>query len=332
MHTPPFSAGAFRALGEEFASATVVASLVNPQIERINRALVETLRLSSAELPEDDFKRIFSGNDRDANTNAFAQAYAGHQFGNFNPFLGDGRTATIGDIQFDNQTMEVQFKGSGKTPYGFRSDGRLGVEEGGHEFDLCEKLSALNVPVSKCLCLLSGDDQVYRSGFQRSAVLTRLAPTHVRFGTFELCFFRRNTADLKTLADFVIARCFPELDAEPDDDNRYYLFLDKVITRTAELIAAWMSSDFVHGMMNTDNMSIVGITLDLSESRFLSDDRERSSRIELRMRERYQYDNQPTIGLWNCNVLARALSPIIPEHRIRDALSRYEATYLKAAG
>jgi uncharacterized protein YdiU (UPF0061 family) len=252
-------------------------------------------------------------------------AYAGHQFGKFNPLLGDGRAHLLGEVSTSQGLQEIYLKGSGKTPYARQADGRASLEECLHEYEISEKLAALGIPVTRCLSIIQGDDLVYRHGFKPAAILTRIAPTHIRFGTFELHYFKKDISALQTLADYIIQHYYPNslLKTQPYAD-----FFQQVIYKTAKLIAHWQKIGFVHGMMNTDNQSIIGVTLDLGNASFIEslDPLFISSSID--EKGRYAFGQQPIIGLWNCNILGRALSPLILGNDIRQALSQYEEIFL----
>ncbi len=321
-----FSKSDYASLGSEFCSNIAITGLAEPKIEALNERLAAELCLDSACR---SFVDIFSGNNEEVNAQAISQAYAGHQYGNFNPFLGDGRTAILGKIVSPTQTVEIALKGVGLTPYGFKSDGLAGLSETLNEFRLSERLHQLGIPCCESLCVISGQKQVYRNGYEPAAILVRAAPCFVRFGTFELCYFRRNKADLYRLCNYVIERHFKELLHETNFEHRCYLFLSEVVTRTAQLVALWQKNQFVHGRMNTDNMSILGISLDLGSAYFLSEEPRLSSEKWSR-NSRYCFENQAAVGLWNCNVLARSLSPILKKSLIKEALRNYEPWYFAA--
>jgi uncharacterized protein YdiU (UPF0061 family) len=199
-----------------------------------------------------------------------------------------------------------------------------------HEYDMSERLAILAVPTTRCLCIIEGSEQVYRSRFESVAILTRVTPSHIRFGTFENYYFKKDVDALKILADYVIRRYFPHcLGSDSNGNNDYGQFFQDVVIRTAQLIAHWQQVGFVHGMMNTDNQSIIGVSLDLGESAFTEDFDDNFVASSSDREGRYAFGQQPAIGLWNCNVLARALSPLIAPADLRRALENYEPAFIE---
>ena len=319
----------FHALGDHFYTECQPQGLANPVLVRTDPDAAELLGLSADDLHSDSFLQIFSGNRPLPGCRPLAQDYAGHQFGSFNPFLGDGRVLLLGGVECDAGHWEICLKGSGKTPYARKADGRAGVNECLHEFECSRELAALGVPATRSLCVIAGDDLAYRRhSYQRAAVLVRLAPSHIRFGTFENYYFQHNKEALRRLADHVIEHYYP--DCLTQGEGRYAALFRVVVTATARLIAHWQAVGFVHGMMNTDNMSILGITLDLEDACFNPErdpDFVSSADDE---KGRYAFGQQPVVGLWNCNVLARALSPLVDASDLRTALCAYEPEYLRS--
>lgn len=317
----------FHALGNRFYSEVSPAALTDPELVRADPAVAELIGLNPQEFHSGVFLRAFSGAELLPQWRPLAQDYAGHQFGRFNPFLGDGRVVLLSGVRAAGCVWELSLKGAGKTPYARDLDGRAGLRECLAEFDCSQRLVELGIPTTRCLCVIAGGEQVYRQGFDRTAVLVRVAPTHIRFGTFENCYFRHDKAALSDLAEFVIEHHYPQCRAS--GERRYVCLLRQVVQRTAQLIARWQNAGFVHGMMNTDNQSIVGITLDLGASTFnpTLDPMFVSSTTD--EHGRYAFGQQSIIGLWNCNVLARALSPLIAAADLRGALRCYESDYLR---
>lgn len=317
----------FHALGETFHAPHQPQGLEQPELVRTNPAVAELLGLDPAEFDTDLFLQVFSGNALLPGMQPVAQAYAGHQFGNFNPFLGDGRSVLLGEVAADNGLWDICLKGAGRTPYARSADGRAGLGECLHEYALSEQLAALGIPTSRVLCVVSGKPLVYRQGFQPAAMLTRVAPTHIRFGTFESCYYRRDHAALRLLADHVMTYYYPE--CAGTDEARYARWLQAVVLKTARLVAHWQVAGFTHGVMNTDNQSIVGVTLDLGEASFTPERDPAYVGNREDEKGRYAFGQQPVVGLWNCNVLARALSPLITAQDLRTALEAYEPEYLR---
>ena len=317
----------FHALGAHFYSEFQPQGLENPTLVCSSADVVQQLGLHADEVNTDLFLQAFSGNALLPGMQPLAQDYAGHQFGHFNPFLGDGRAVLLGEVETPSGIVDLYLKGVGKTPYARTADGRAGLRECLHEFYTTEQLAALGVPTARCLCVTSGSQQVYRQGFEPMAMVTRIAPSHVRFGTFENYFFQKNPAALRQLADHVIACHFPACAAE--GEARYAAFFREVVLCTARLIAHWQAVGFVHGVMNTDNQSILGITLDVGASTFTPARDPQCVSHPDDEHGRYAFGQQPVVGLWNCNVLARALSPLITADALRSALLGYEPEYLR---
>jgi uncharacterized protein YdiU (UPF0061 family) len=253
--------------------------------------------------------------------------YAGHQFGTFVPQLGDGRAILLGEIvNAKRERWTLQLKGAGETPFSRTADGRAVLRSTIREYLCSEAMHALGIPTTRALGIAGADEPVYRETPETAAVLLRLAPSHVRFGSFEVFYARQQHEHLKQLANHVIEEHFPELMGAPD---AYENFLIEVVERTARLIAQWQAVGFCHGVMNTDNMSILGLTLDYGPFGFMeafnpgyvcnhSDDQ-----------GRYAYENQPYIGLWNCSRLALALTPLLDAEKCNAALARYEGAFME---
>jgi uncharacterized protein YdiU (UPF0061 family) len=317
----------FHQLKADLSSPVMPQGISHAQLVKKNNQVAQLIGLNTSVFDSSSALDILSGNTILENSQPVACAYAGHQFGNFNPFLGDGRSVLLGEIQASSGCWDIGLKGAGKTPYTFASDGRASVDECLHEYAIGERLASQNVPTTRGLCVVKGSEQVYRSGFKSVAMLARVAPSFVRFGSFESCYFKKDYSALKVLADFVIGRYFFDCIGERDANN-YAQFFCHVVEKTAALIAHWQKVGFVHGMMNTDNQSIIGITLDLGESTFIDNRDDNFTASPSDEHGRYAYGQQPIIGLWNCNVLARALSPLISSNDLKRALSVYESTYL----
>jgi len=315
-------------LGPRFYSPMWPQPLPNPRLVRYDPDTAALLGLSAGADRDERFVQIFSGNRLPAGCRPLALDYAGHQFGHFNPFLGDGRVLVLGSVETPSGRLEISLKGAGRTPYAREADGRAGLRECLHEYDLCRRLALLDVPATRCLCVIAGDEQVDRGGFGPAAVLVRVAPSHIRFGTFENYYFQRDADSLRRLADYLIHHHYETRIGAAGD--RYAALLRAIVEDTARLIARWQAVGFVHGMMNTDNQSAVGITLDLGAGAFNETRDEDFVASPLDDKGRYAFGRQPVMGLWNCNVLARALSPLLPAAALRSALENYEPEYLRA--
>ncbi|CAN8139978.1 serine/tyrosine/threonine adenylyltransferase [uncultured Thiomicrorhabdus sp.] len=323
----------FHALGEAFYKPFATRIPEEPKLITSNPEALSLLGLKPTDLNNPNLFNLLSGRQTLPTMRPLAQDYAGHQFGKFNPLLGDGRVLMLGEITTQQGNWELSLKGIGRTPLAQNSvdaDGFSGISESLHEFDISHQLAKLGVPTMHCLAVVADKQQAYRNHqFEDSAILSRIAPTQIRFGTFELHYFRRDFDALQQLCDYVIKHYYPECqNTELSKPQQYAAFLSTVIKRTARLIAHWQATGFTHGTMNTDNQSIIGITLDLSHAQFNTSFDPSFTTNPADKKHRYAFGNQPIIGLWNCNVLARALSPLIEPHAIRQALLEYEPTYL----
>jgi len=316
-------------LGAGFHSELRPQPLHHPRLVRFDPDTARLLGLPASAHEDDAFVPLFSGNRLPAGCRPLALDYAGHQFGHFNPFLGDGRVVVLGSVDTPQGPLEISVKGAGRTPYARDLDGRAGLTECLHEFSACRRLTELGIPAARGLCVIAGDEQVDRGGFEPAAVLVRVAPSHIRFGTFENQYFRRDADALRRLADYLIAHHY-RARVEQSPEAPHAALLRAMVEDSARLIARWQAAGFVHGMMNTDNQSAVGITLDLGASAFTETHDDGFVASPQDDKGRYAFGRQPLIGLWNCNVLARALSPLLPAAALRAAVSAYEPEYLRA--
>ena len=284
------------------AAPTPVAA---PRLLAWNTALASKLGLDPA--LESVADRLFSGNELPEGARPIALAYAGHQFGHFVPQLGDGRATLLGEVLApDGQRYDIQLKGSGPTPFSRRGDGRAAIGPVLREYLVSEAMAALGVPTTRALAAVATGEHVLRDQVLPGAVLTRVAASHVRVGTFQFFAARGDDQAVRTLADHVIARHYPEL---ADADDRYLALLRAVAGRQAALVAAWLQVGFIHGVMNTDNMAVSGETIDYGPCAFLDayDPAKVFSSID--RNGRYAYANQPPIAQWNLARLAECLLP-----------------------
>ena len=260
--------------------------------------------------PSDDLASVFSGNTVPAGAQPLAQLYAGHQFGNYNPQLGDGRAVLLGEVVAkDGTRQDIQLKGSGRTPYSRGGDGRAWLGPVLREYVISEAMHALGIPTTRALAAVSTGETVWRESGRPGAVLTRVAESHIRVGTFQVFAARQDYAGLQALLDYAIARHAPEADG-PE------AFLQTVIDKQAALIPAWMGAGFIHGVMNTDNCQIAGQTIDYGPCAFMDayDSDQVFSSID--RKGRYAFSNQPDIILWNMAQLATSLVPLMPDAEI----------------
>lgn len=312
----------FLALGDEFYTRVRPQSLSSTHLIHANIEVATPLGLTAQQLQSDAFVKGFSGLQTAENFAPLAMDYAGHQFGVYNPQLGDGRGLLLAQVRdINNTSWDIHLKGAGKTPYSRFGDGRAVLRSSIREYLGSEALHHLGIPTTRALALFGSDSPVQRETEETAALLVRVAQSHVRFGSFEWFHYTNRPQQVKQLADYVINLHHPDL---PKDDSRYPLFLARVVEQTAELISHWQSVGFTHGVMNTDNMSIVGDTFDYGPYGFLDDYIPNFICNHSDAQGRYAFDQQPGIGLWNLNALAHALSTLISTEDINQALSRYE--------
>ena len=286
------------------------AQVPSPVLLKLNHTLAAELGLNADALDGPLGAAIFSGNLAPPGATPIAQAYAGHQFGGFSPQLGDGRALLLGEvIDRHGQRRDIAFKGSGRTPFSRGGDGKAALGPVLREYLMGEAMHALGIPTTRALAAVATGEQVRReSGALPGAVLTRVAASHLRVGTFQFFATRGTPEQLKKLADHAIARHDPELakDAQP-----YLAFLRAVIERQATLIARWMGVGFIHGVMNTDNMTISGETIDYGPCAFMDAYDPATVFSSIDRQGRYAYSNQPGIGQWNLARLAETLLPLL---------------------
>jgi serine/tyrosine/threonine adenylyltransferase len=278
-----------------------------PRLLCLNHALAAELGLDPAQL-EQQAAMIFSGAALPDGAQPIAQAYAGHQFGGFSPQLGDGRALLLGEvIDRNGQRRDIALKGSGLTPFSRGGDGRAAIGPVLREYLIGEAMHAMGVPTTRALAAVATGDVVYREAPLPGAVLTRVAASHIRVGTFQFFAARRDTAKVKTLADYTIARHYPDVAGA---DNPYLALFDGVIARQCRLIAQWMGLGFIHGVMNTDNMTLSGETIDYGPCAFMEGYAPGTVFSSIDHTGRYAYANQPLILGWNLARLAETLLPL----------------------
>jgi uncharacterized protein YdiU (UPF0061 family) len=320
----------FATLPDSFHSRLSPTPLPDPYLVSFNANAAQLIDLDSAEAARADFAEHFTGNRLLPGADPLSMLYAGHQFGHFVPQLGDGRAILLGEVRNrSGELWDVQLKGAGVTPYSRDGDGRAVLRSSIREFLCSEAMHGLGIPTSRALCIVGSDEEVYRERIETAAVLTRLAPSHVRFGSFEVFFSRGQHQQITELADYLIARHFPHLvdDPEVNSTGKYPLFLNEVTQRTAKLMAQWQAVGFSHGVMNTDNMSILGLTFDYGPFGFMESYDPGYICNHSDPRGRYAYDQQPQIGLWNLACLAQALSPLIEKQHAHEVLDGYAPAY-----
>lgn len=283
--------------------------------------------IDPASMANEDLVAAFTGNMVPARAQPLAAVYSGHQFGVWAGQLGDGRAILLGDVATADGPMELQLKGAGKTPYSRMGDGRAVLRSSIREFLCSEAMAALGIPTTRALVVTGSHQPVLRESVETAAVVTRMAPSFVRFGSFEHWFYRDKQDELRTLADYVLNTFYPELLATA---NPYLALLREVTRRTAHLIAQWQAVGFMHGVMNTDNMSILGLTLDYGPFGFMEAFDANHICNHTDQHGRYSYANQPPVGHWNCYALGNALLPLIGDvDKAREALDVYQPEFAR---
>ena len=285
------------------------AAVAEPKLIKLNHALAEELGLNAAALDTPEGALIFSGNQLPPGATTIAQAYAGHQFGGFSPQLGDGRALLLGEVIDKNgKRRDIAFKGSGRTPFSRGGDGKAALGPVLREYLIGEAMHALGIPTTRALAAVTTGETVRRERNLPGAVLARVAASHIRVGTFQFVTARGDDATLRKLADYVINRHYPEL---KDQADPYLGLLRAVCDRQAELIARWMNVGFIHGVMNTDNMTLSGETIDYGPCAFMDQYNPATVFSSIDEQGRYAYANQSPIANWNLARLAEALLPLL---------------------
>ncbi|MFO7813783.1 MAG: YdiU family protein [Pelovirga sp.] len=283
-----------------------------PQLVLFNHALAEQIGLKSQDLNTPQGAEIFAGNLLPPGADPLAQAYAGHQFGGFT-MLGDGRALLLGEQMTPaGERVDIQLKGSGQTPFSRRGDGRAALGPMLREYLISEAMHALGIPTNRSLAVVTTGELVRRETLLPGAILTRVAQSHLRVGTFEYAAWRGTKEDVKTLADYAIRRHYPDLNQQ---NNPYHTLLEAVIDRQADLVARWLLVGFIHGVMNTDNVSIAGETIDYGPCAFMDAYDPATVFSSIDHQGRYAYANQPPIAQWNLTRFAEALLPLLAEQQ-----------------
>ena len=316
----------FAALGSAFFTPLRPTPLPQPHWVGTSAEVGALLGLPEAWQQRDDALQAFTGNALLPGSQPLASVYSGHQFGVWAGQLGDGRAILLGETATG---QEVQLKGSGRTPYSRMGDGRAVLRSSIREFLCSEAMHALGIPTTRALCVTGSPAPVQREEVETAAVVTRVAPSFIRFGHFEHFAARGQEAELRALADYVIDRYYPDCRRSQEwEGNAYAALLHAVSERTAALLAQWQAVGFCHGVMNTDNMSILGLTMDYGPFQFLDAFDPGHICNHSDVRGRYAFDRQPSVAYWNLLCLAQALLPLIGEvDTARAALQSYEGSF-----
>lgn len=295
----------------------------SPKLLKWNAALAQELTSDLATWDEQTIEAVFSGNLPPEGSAPLAQAYAGHQFGGFSPQLGDGRALLLGELNDTNGARrDIQLKGSGRTPFSRGGDGKAPLAPVLREYLIGEAMHALGIPTTRGLAAVTTGEAVYREGPLQGAVLTRVAASHLRVGTFQYFAARQETAKVRQLADYAIARHYPHI---ADEETPYLALFDAVMQAQAKLVARWLQVGFIHGVMNTDNTTISGETIDYGPCAFMNTYDPDTVFSSIDTGGRYAYKNQPLIAQWNLARLAEALITIAandPEEAVKALSAR----------
>lgn len=315
----PFN-NSYAKLPSHFFAKVLPTPVKKPELILFNQDLAQELGIkmqaNSQSETEAELAQVFSGNSIPQGAEPLAMAYCGHQFGQLNPQLGDGRAVLLGEVVTEQQPshshphphpqrFDIQLKGSGRTPFSRGGDGRSPIGPVIREYIVCEAMHALGVPTTRALAAVSSGEPVYRRGREPGAVFTRVAQSHIRVGTFQFFALRNDKEAVKALADYVLARHYPDIDT--NNPNCYLRLLTAIARKQAELISQWMSVGFVHGVMNTDNMLVSGEGIDYGPCAFLETYHSETVFSSIDRQGRYAYGNQAAIAQWNLSRLAECL-------------------------
>ena len=306
----------YLSLDSEFYELTEPTPLDDPYLISFNPKTAELIDLDDNSEDDPRFVALLNGTFIPKSAHPFSMCYAGHQFGHYAARLGDGRAINLGSIN----GWHLQTKGSGETFYSRMADGRTTIRSSIREYLMSEAMHHLGISTTRALGIIGSQTKLLRDRIERGAIVMRMSPSWVRFGTFEYFYYFKEHEKLKSLADYVISESYPHLQ---NDEDRYFKFFSEIVERTAKLIAQWQGVGFCHGVMNTDNMSIAGLTIDYGPYAMLDDYDfgfvcNKTDRVG-----RYSYGDQPNISYWNLTMLSKALSPIIDKERMQKKLDDY---------
>ena len=317
-------------LPDSFISKISPIPVKSPELIIFNYNLAEELGLNFSLINKNELSKLFSGNSLPEGSEAIAQAYAGHQFGHFT-MLGDGRAVLMGEhISKNNERFDIQFKGSGKTPFSRNGDGRAALGPMLREYIISEAMHALNIPTTRSLTVVKTGEDVIRENTLQGAILTRVASSHLRVGTFQFIATRKKENELKTLINYTINRHYPNI---KQSKNQALDLLKVLIEKQTNLVINWMRVGFIHGVMNTDNMSISGETIDYGPCAFMDSYDPQTVFSSIDQFGRYSYSNQPSITKWNLARFAECLIPLIDPNKDKaieiatEAINDFDKNY-----
>ncbi len=318
-------------LPDRFFARVSPTPVVAPKLVRLNRDLASHLNLDPDWLASPEGVEVLAGKQIPEGADPIAMAYAGHQFGGFVPQLGDGRAILLGEvIDRDGIRRDIQLKGAGRTPFSRNGDGRAALGPALREYLISEAMAALGIPTTRALAVVLTGEGVARETVLPGAVFARVASSHIRVGTFQFFAARGDTEGLRLLADYLIARQYKDV---AETEEPYRALFDQVILRQADLIAKWLLVGFIHGVMNTDNMSVAGETIDYGPCAFMDEYNPAMVLSSIDRHGRYAYANQPSMALWNLSRLAEAMLPLFSDDEeqainiAKDALGHFESRF-----
>lgn len=320
----------FQNLPECFYSRVPPQPLSDPRVLHVNVSYAQQLGLAPQALGDDEFLRVFSGSDGLQGTTPVCAVYSGHQFGVWAGQLGDGRAHLLGEVETPSGRWELQLKGAGLTPYSRMGDGRAVLRSSVREYLASEAMAGLGIPTTRALALVVSNDPVYRETVETAAIVTRAAPSFVRFGSFE--HWHGKSEPMRALADYVIDHFYPQCRDGAADGNQAVLnLLEQVVQRSARLVADWQTVGFCHGVLNTDNMSILGLTLDYGPYGFMDAFQADHVCNHSDTQGRYAWNAQPAVVHWNLYRLASALATLgLPADALKQRLETFESHFLQA--
>lgn len=317
-------------LPDTFYRAVAPVAVEHPRLLARNDALAAELGLPANWFDQPETLAALAGNAPFPGQQPVALAYAGHQFGNWVPLLGDGRAHLIATLETAKGTFEIQLKGSGPTPFSRNGDGRAALGPMLREYIVSEAMAGLGIPTTRSLAVIATGEEVYRRRREPGAIVVRVAKSHVRVGTFQYAAARRDMDALRALADHELKRSYVDF---PDDDGRFLWLLEQAIARQAKLIAQWMAVGFIHGVMNTDNMAISGETIDYGPCAFMDTFHPKKVFSSIDEWGRYAWDQQPAIAQWNLTRFAESLLPLLNANQdqaialAQEALARFSPQF-----
>lgn len=299
--------------------------LKNPFLAAFNEEVATMLELNPSEKDNPEISEYLSGKKSIPGSKPIAMYYTGHQFGVYNPDIGDGRAILLGEVRNSfGQKYDLHLKGGGRTKFSRQFDGRAVLRSTIREYLCSEAMHHLGIPTTRALCITGSEENVERERLEPGAMMIRVADTHVRFGSFECFYYDKNYDHLKTLADYTLEHIFSEI---KDEENKYKKLVIRIAEKTASLIAKWQAFGFTHGVMNTDNMSVKGLTIDYGPYGFMEDFKQNYVPNHSDHFGRYSYKNQPSIGYWNLEKLVLAMQTLINSEEGKEALEAYRDTY-----